>query len=77
MCFTADWIEHLCIMIVLIVAFIAIIRIFLPMLIGSLGVSIPSQLVQLFRILLWAAVLIVGIIICFDLFRCLIGSVRL
>lgn len=68
-----DWIEHLIIMIVLIAAAVAIVQVFLPM----LPLGIPAPVMQLFRILLWAAVVIVGIIICFDLFRCLIGSVHM
>jgi hypothetical protein len=77
MCFSMDWIERICIYIVLIVAAIAIVQLFLPLLMGALGGTLPPQLFQLFKILLWAAVFIVGIIICFELFRCLIGSVRL
>lgn len=75
-CFSLEYVEHICILIVLIVAAIAIIRIFIPMLIGTVGVAIPAPIVQLFSILLWAAVVIVGIVLCFDLFRCLIGAVR-
>jgi hypothetical protein len=77
MCFSIDWIERICIFIVLIVAAIMIIQIFIPMLLGAIGASIPPQVIQLFRVLLWAAVFVIGIIICFDLFRCLISSVHM
>ena len=73
LCFSTGWIEHLIIQVVLLVATIAIIRLLVPWLLNLVGVT-SGPLMQAINIALWACVVIFVIVLCFDLFSCLLGS---
>lgn len=70
MCFSLQWFEQLCIMIVIIMALWAIIKLFLPYLLQFL----PDVVVQIIRIVVWAVLAIVCIYIIFGLLSCLLGA---
>lgn len=72
MCFSIGWIESLLIDLVIIVAVIAILKLFLPWLFAQLGIG-GGIIMQIINIVVWAIVLIFAIIIVFALIGCLIG----
>ena len=71
MCFSLGWIEQLCIWIIIVSAIVAIIRLFVPML-GGWG--LPSIVVQIINIVLWAVVAIAVVYFIFGLLSCLLGG---
>ena len=77
MCFSAAWAMQLCIYIVVAIAFISILRIVIPWLVSWAG--LPSPVVQIINIVIWAIVCIIVIYIIFDLLGCMFygGSLRI
>jgi hypothetical protein len=77
MCFSMQWIAQLLIWAIAIGAAFAILNIIVPFVLAKVGVSIASEavsiLIRVLKIVLWAVVCIVLVIICFDLISCLIG----
>jgi hypothetical protein len=71
-CFSLTWLEQILIDVVLIIGFVMIIQLFLPRLTAMLGPFV--WIIAILRIVLWVAIAIFVIIICFSLFECLIGS---
>jgi hypothetical protein len=73
MCFSLEWVGQLLIWLVVICAFIAIVRVLLPRIVGQLGE--PATLIMtIVNIVMWAAILIFIIIVLVNLFSCLIGG---
>ncbi len=75
-CFSLQWIEQLLIWLVILVAVFVIINLLIPFVLsqasGILGQGV-NIVVAALRIVFWAVVVIMVIIICFDLISCLIG----
>jgi hypothetical protein len=65
MCFSVEWLFHLAVVAVVIVAAIMIVQLLLPSIVG-----IPAVFMQIIRILIWAAVAIVLIWFLYDLLIC-------
>jgi hypothetical protein len=72
MCFSGPWIEQLVIWIIEVVALIMIIRLVLPWAISFF--ALPGIVVAILNIVLWAIIAIVGVIIIFDLFSCILSG---
>ena len=75
-CFSLLWLKDLLIWLVILVAIFAILNLLIPFVLrhagGVLGEGVNIVIAAL-RIVFWALVVIVVIIICFDLISCLIG----
>jgi hypothetical protein len=69
-CFSLQWIEQLCIYIVIIVAIWSIIKLLLP----YVTQFMPPLVVQIIQIVLWAIIAIICIYIIFGLLSCLLGG---
>ena len=72
MCFSLAWFENLLIWLVIVVAVVAVLKIFLPWLFSQLGVG-AGPLVQIVNIVIWAVVVIFVIVLVFALLACLSG----
>jgi hypothetical protein len=66
MCFSAGMLFQLAILIVIVVAAIALIRLVLP----SLGITLEPPFAQIIHILIWAVVTIMIIVFIWKLFEC-------
>ena len=75
MCFNALWFAHLVVMLILIVGCVMIVRIVIPWLISKLGGD-GGIFAAVFNVIVWMAVCIMAVWLLYDLFTCLIGSVR-
>jgi hypothetical protein len=75
MCFSLLWIAHLLIMLVIICGCVAIIRILIPWLLGSLGPD-GGRIGQILNIIIWVIFAVIVIWLVFDLLSCALGSVR-
>jgi hypothetical protein len=73
MCFSLEWIEHFFILVVIVCAIVAIVRILLPMVFSQLGAP-GGVLLQIINIFMWAVVAIFIIYIAFTLIECLAGG---
>lgn len=76
MCFSLDWLRQILILAVVIAGVVMILQLLIPYLVGRLGVTLGAGwavVVGAFRILLWAVVTILIIIICFDIIGCLLS----
>ena len=77
MCLSMGWLQSLLINLVILVAIIAIIRLFVPLLAGlidSLAAGWGSVIAQIINIVLWAIVVIFIIYLVFGLISCLLGG---
>jgi hypothetical protein len=72
MCFSLAWIMQLCIWAVIIVALIAILRLFVPWILAQLG-SGGVMIGQIINIIIWAFICIIVIYIVFALISCLLS----
>lgn len=72
MCFGLGFLEQLLIWAVVIGVIFAVVQLVIPSIPG-----LPAIIVQVLRIVLWAAVLIMVIYFVFDLLGCLTGGTRL
>jgi hypothetical protein len=74
MCFSWEWIEHLLILAVVIIAIVAMLQVLVPYVIGMLGVA-PGPgwgvIVRCFKIFCWAIVAICVIVAVFMMIQCL------
>ena len=70
MCFSLQWVEQLCIYIVIVVAIWSIIKLLLP----SVTQFMPAIVVQIIHLVLWAIIAIICIYIIFGLLSCLLGG---
>ena len=73
MCWSMGFLEDLIIRLIILCAVVAVIRIVVPWLLSLIG-GISAPVVQILYIILWAIVAIWVVIICFELFQCLIGA---
>lgn len=73
MCWSLGFLEDLIIRLIILGAVIAIIKIIVPWILSFIG-PISAPVVQILYIILWAIVAIWVVIICFELFQCLIGA---
>jgi hypothetical protein len=73
MCWSLSFLEDLIIRIIILCAIIAIIKILVPWILSLIG-GISAPIVQILYIILWAIVAIWCVIICFELFECLVGA---
>lgn len=71
MCFSLNWIEQLCIWLIVLFALVAIIRLLVPFLTELIGFPIVGQIIN---IVLWAVVAIMCVYIIFALISCLLGA---
>jgi hypothetical protein len=69
MCFSAGWLLQILIWGILVVGFVMILRIFLPWLLGALGVD-ATMVMRIIQILIWMAVSIYLLVVAFQLFGC-------
>jgi hypothetical protein len=69
-CFSLDFWEKLCILIVIIIGLWSVIKLLLPYLIGHL----PSLVVEIIKIVVWVVIAICIIIVIFGLLSCLMGA---
>jgi hypothetical protein len=72
MCFSLAWFENLLIWLVIVVAVIAIIKIFLPFVLPYLGTA-GAIVLRIVEIVIWAVVAIFVITFAFEMISCLIG----
>ena len=72
MCFSLEWLEHILIWLVIVIAIVLVIKVFRPPLLGMLGQG-GAMVMQVINIVLWAVVVICAIVIGFELLSCLIG----
>jgi hypothetical protein len=70
MCFSLQWVEQLCIYIIVVVAIWSIIKLLLP----YVTQFMPAIVVQIIQIVLWAIVAIICVYIIFGLLSCLLGG---
>jgi uncharacterized membrane protein len=68
-CITMGWFEHVLIEIVIVVAIVAILKLFLPWFLNQVGVN-GGIVVSILNIIIWAIVLIFVIVIIFTLLSC-------
>ena len=76
MCFSLEWIEHILIWLVVVIAIVLVIKVFLPRLLGMLGEG-GNMVMAVINIILWAIVVIAAILVGFELLSCLISSTGL
>lgn len=70
-CFSLDFWERVCILIVVIIGMWSIIKLFLPYLENKL----PTLVVQIINILIWVGIAILCILVIFGLLSCIWGAV--
>jgi len=70
MCFSWQWLGHLLVWLVIVVAIITIIRILVPWLLSLAG-GVPAPIMAIINVVLWAIVAIACIWIVVDLLSCL------
>ena len=75
MCFTLGWAEQLCVWIVIVIALISILRLVIPWLASWAG--LPSIVLSIINIVIWAVICIAVIYIIFGLLSCLFGGLAL
>jgi len=73
-CLSIGWLESILIDIVIIVAVVAIIRLFLPWFFSQVGLGDGGIILRVINIIVWAIVVIFVIIIVFSLLSCLVGG---
>lgn len=76
MCFSLEWLKQILILVVVVVAIIAMLKILIPFIVKKIGVELGegwSVVVQCFRIMCWAIVAILVIIIVFMMISCLLS----
>lgn len=74
MCFSFDFIRQILILIVVFGAIVAILGLLIPFVVKKMGLVLGegwALLVQIFRIFVWAIVIIIVITIAFELISCL------
>jgi hypothetical protein len=71
-CFSLGFLEQILIWLVVIGAVIALIKLVLPLALGSLGTA-GGVVIQALNIVLWAIVCVAIIIFVFELISCLVG----
>ena len=69
-CFSLDFWERVCILIVICIGLWSIIKLFLPFLMSHL----PALVVSIINIVIWVVIAIICIIIIFGLLSCLVGA---
>jgi hypothetical protein len=69
-CFSLDFMERVCILVVICMGLWAIIKLFLPFLMAHL----PPLVVQIINIVIWVVIAIICIVIIFALLSCLVGA---
>jgi hypothetical protein len=69
-CFSLEFWEKVCILIVIVIGLWSIIKLFLPYLMQHL----PAIVVQIINIIIWVVIAILCIIIIFGLIQCMIGA---
>jgi hypothetical protein len=76
MCFSMQWLLQILIFAVIIGAVIAILKIVVPYALSMIGAEISGGIgviMSVFRIVLWAVVVIFVLVICFQLISCLLS----
>lgn len=76
MCFSLNWLMQICILAIVIIAIVAILKIIIPYALSKAGATIGqgiSVVLEVLKIVLWAVVAIIVVILCFELIACLIG----
>jgi len=74
-CFSLGWLENLLIWIVVIVVLVAIVRVFVPWLMNSIGAPPGGgSVVTILGYIVWGIVAIFAIIFVFDLLSCLVSG---
>ena len=76
MCFGLEWFEHALIVLVIVCAAIALIRLLIAFILPKLGLGgeIVAFVVQAAYIIMWAVICIAAIYFIFSLIACLLGS---
>jgi hypothetical protein len=69
-CFSLDFVERLCIFIVIIIALWSLIKLCLPFLTQFL----PAIVIEIIKIVIWAVIAIICIVIIFALLSCLLSA---
>lgn len=76
MCFSLDWLLHILILGVVIAAVFAILRLVIPWALSKMGGEVSegvTMLMNVFRIAIWAVVIIVVLVIVFQIIACLLS----
>ena len=73
MCFGLEWIKELLIWLVIVCAVVAILRLFLPWILGQLGIA-GGMIMAVINIFIWAVILIFVIYFVFALMECLLSG---
>ncbi len=73
MCFSLSWVENVLIWLVVLGAFVAIMKILLPLVLGAFGWA-GDTLMRIINIIIVAVIVIFLIIFAFDLLSCLGGG---
>jgi hypothetical protein len=74
MCFDIEWLKHLFIYVVVVCAVVAIIQVLINLVLPRFG-EFGAVIIQILRIVFWAAIAIFIIVVAFDLISCLVGWV--
>ena len=72
MCFSLPWLEQLCVWIVMVIALVSIIRLVIPWLESWAG--LPSPVIAIVNIVIWAVIAIFAIYVIFGLLSCLFSG---
>ena len=73
MCFSMDWLLHLFVLLIIIGAVVALVRLLLPLVIGWMGAP-GAIILQAINIVMWAVVAIFVVYIVFELISCLLSG---
>lgn len=76
MCFSLAWLQQILIFLIVIGAVVAILKLVIPFALQKLGAEIgegAGLVFNVLKIVLWAIVAIVCVIICFELISCLLS----
>ncbi len=73
MCFSIEWIEHLFVLLIIIGAVVALVRLLLPLVLGWMG-SPGGIILQAINIVMWAFIAIFCVYIIFELISCLLSG---
>jgi len=72
-CFSLQWIGHLLVWLIVVIAVVTIVRILVPWLLSLAG-GIPAPIMAIINVILWAIIAIAVVWIVVDLLSCLTGG---
>lgn len=73
MCFSLDWVYHLCFFLIVIVFVFSVIKLLLPYLLQKLGAD-GTLIIQIVRLIMWLIIALFVLALVFDLLSCAINA---